>query len=442
MYHKINKTIYIYVYSLFICFATHNIYGQNTTINIDSYDIKANYNYEKKNIDITANLKIEKTENVNFFKILLSLDASIKSIKAENIAVKFSRIPIDDDTLFITIPELFKKKDKLNLSFEYTLPIDSLTFNNVIMLRREVRWYPLQYDDIASMKLDIITPNNYMVFTVGDLINKKNINNNTEYIFENNNSASYALVITKPNTFNTSLTKNIENVNVNFYFTSADTAVNNKIIKEVCSSFLFYSKYIGSYKHKQLNIVEIPDDRIQFVQSLSALMLVGSPFISYYKLGYGDWPSHEVAHQWCGSGFYINSKTKGRWFFEESLNEYLKTLYIQNTMGNDTLKKQLKSYLELYNEIDKSKEQSILEITSVNTKECAYVIYQKGPLVVNKLKNNMGNESWDKFIKEIYNIYYGNFLTYDEFIKTLSKYDAKGNIGKEFNKWLSEVGYR
>lgn len=111
-------------------------------------------------------------------------------------------------------------------------------------------------------------------------------------------------------------------------------------------------------------------------------------------------------------------------------------------MGNDTLKKQLKSYLELYNEIDKSKEQSILEITSVNTKECAYVIYQKGPLVVNKLKNNMGNESWDKFIKEIYNIYYGNFLTYDEFIKTLSKYDAKGNIGKEFNKWLSEVGYR
>ncbi|MFA4851573.1 MAG: M1 family aminopeptidase [Bacteroidales bacterium] len=433
----------LYTFLICFCFVIHSVFGQRSTINIiniTSYDIKANCDFNKRFIDITANLIIEKTVNSNSFKILLCPYASIKSVKTGSTVMEISRISFDDDTLLIIMPELFKKNNILNICFEYTLPIDSFIFKNLIFQRRETRWYPLQYDDIASWKLNVVTPNNYTVFTVGDLIDKKNINNNIEYKFENNNYYSYPLIIAKSDSMST-LTKSIDSININFYFVSTDTAVNNKIIDEVCKSFSFYNKYIGRYKHKQLNLVEIPDNRVQFVQSLSTLIVFGPPFVNYFKLGYSDWPPHEVAHQWWGGGIYINSKTKGRWFLEESINEYFKALYIQNMMGNDSFKKQLKTYLANYNDIDKSKESSIFEIKNVYVQEDGYVIYQKGPLVVNKLKNLMGNESWEKFIKEIYNTYYGEFLTFDEFIKTLSKYDNKGNLVNELNKWLSETGY-
>lgn len=433
-----NKIAYIYLISF--CFVIHIVLGQSSNIDIISYDIKANADFNKKLVEITANVKIEKIENVDSFKILLSPLALIKYVKSENTVIETSRKSNDDDTLFITIPELFKEKNILNLTFEYSLPIDSFILSDMVVLRREVRWYPLQYDDIASMNLDIVTSKNYSVFAVGDLAETKSSNDYINYKFNHNGSASYALIIAKSNNFTTT-TKNIDSVNVSFYFASTDTVVNNKIINGVCKSFSFYTKYIGHYKHKQLNLVEIADDRMQLVQSLSTLIVVGSPFINYFKLGYNDWPPHEIAHQWFGSGIYINSKTKGRWFLEESVNEYFRALYIQQTFGVDSFKNELETYLANYNYIDKSKEVPIFEIRNVSTQDDGLVIYQKGPLVVNKLKNLMGNESYEKFIKEIYSSYYNKLLTFDEYIKVLSKYDTKGQLANELIKLLSETGY-
>jgi len=431
------------VYIFFICFCLiiHVVFGQGAAIDIISYDIQTNIDFNKRIIAVTANLKVEKELNSDSFKVLFCPLASIKYVKSENIVLETSRNSNDNDTLFITMPELLKKKNTLNLSFEYTLPIDSLIMNEMIVLRREVRWYPLQYDDIASMNLDVTVSKNYYAFAVGDLIDKKNINDEVEYKYSHNGSTSFALIIIQSKSL-TQTTKSIDNVNINFYFASNDSVVNNKIINEVCNSFSFYNKFIGSYTHKQLNLVEIADNRMQLVQSLSALIVIGSPFINYFKLGYGDWPPHETAHQWWGTGIFINSKTKGRWFLEESINEYFKALYIQHIFGNDSLKNELEKYLTNYNYVDTSKEHSIIDTKNVNSQDDGLVIYQKGPLVVNKLKNLMGNESYEKFIKEIYQIYYDKLLSYNEFIKVLKKYDVRNNIVNSLNDWLSETDYK
>lgn len=435
------KSVFIIIW---FCFGVHYTFGQNSCIDITSYDIKANCELNKRLIDITANLKIEKAVNENSVKLLLCSWTIIKSIKSGESVIEYSRKSADNDTLLISIPAQFNNDKMFNLSIDYSLPLDSFDSENknVVYLNRSTLWYPMQYDDIASMKLDIISPNDYTVFAIGDLINKKTINNNVEYNFENKQNNRYALFIIKSDTFTTTLTRKVDSVNINFYFVSNDTITNNKIINEVCKSFLFYDKFIGNYKYKLFNIVEIPDNRIFFAQSLSTIILIGSPFLNAYKLDYGNWPAHEVAHQWCGNGIYFDSKAKGRFFLEESVNEFFKALYVENTLGNDSLQSLFKSYLDLYSSIDKSKELPILDITNVSTMDNGYVIYQKGPLVVNKLRNSMGSTSYENFIKEIYNNYYGKMLTYDEFIKSLSKYDTKNNFMTMLNNWLSETGYK
>lgn len=425
------------------CFIIHSVIGQGATIDIISYNIKANCDLNKRLIYITVNLQIEKAVNENSFKLLLGSWSKINSIKSGAKSIEYSRKSPDDDTLFISIPLQFKNAKKINLSFDYTLILDSLDFKNkdIIFMQRVTLWHPLQYDDIASMKLYIIAPNNYSVFSTGNLINKKNVNNNIEYSYENNQNDRNAIFIFKSDTISTTLTKNIENIKINFFFVSKDTIANNKIINEVCNSFSFYNKYIGSYKYNQLNIVEIPHPQMMYAQALSSLILIGSPFLKAYKLD-GNWPVHEVAHLWWGCSIFFNSKAKGRLFLEESVNEFFKILFTENTCSNDSLKSLFKSYQELYSNIDKTKELPILEITNQSTMENGYIINQKGPMVVNKFRNLMGNELYKKFIQEIYNSYYGKLLSYDDFIKTLSTFDTKGNLISTLNKWLTETGFK
>lgn len=428
---------------LFFCLAINCSLGQSTNIDITSYDIKVNYEINKWIIDITANLEIEKTVNSNSFSLLLGSWAKIKSVKSGDEMVEFTRKSPDNDTLQISLPAQFGDSKSLNLTFDYTLILDSLGLENkdVILLQRNTLWYPQQFDDIASMKIDITAPINYSVFALGNLINKKTSNANVEYSFENKQNNRYALLAIKSDTFNTILTKKIENVNINFFFVSNDTSLTSKIITDVCKSFSFYNKFIGSYKYNQLNVVEVPANRMMYAQSLSSLLMMGSPFLETYKFEYWYWPAHEVAHQWWGNGVFTNSRVKKGLFLEETVNEYFKTLYVENILGNDSLKSLIKSYHDRYNEIDKSKELSILEITKLSTMENGYVIYQKGPLVMNKLRNLMGIELYEIFIKDIYNNYFGKMLTYDEFIGSLSKYDKNDNLVITLNKWLSETGY-
>src|SRR3990172_353146 len=99
-----------------------------------------------------------------------------------------------------------------------------------------------------------------------------------------------------------------------------------------------------------------------------------------------------------------------------------------NILGRYIFNKLLALIVLKMNYKDKSKEVPIFEIRNVSTQDDGLVIYQKGPLVVNKLKNLMGNESYEKFIKEIYSSYYNKLLTFDEYIKVLSKYDTKRQL--------------
>ena len=420
------------------CTVFQSIYGQSLSYDIISYKIVADYNLSEKSIDVKAFLEIEKTENLNNLKILLSPHASLKSVTINNSLAEVSRLSSKNDTLLLEILEQCKNSEKINIAFEYILPADSFSYDSIILIRRYDHWYPVQYDDNASMELDVKLPKNYSAFANGDVVVKIDSNKNT-YKYVHNNFFYYTLMIVKSEIYDT-ITRSINNININFHFVSNDTVVNNKIINQICNSFSFYNKYIGTYRNKQLTVVEIPFKGAQLVQSLSTLVLMGSPFIEYFKMGY-NWAPHEIAHQWWGAGMFVNSKTNCYRFLEESITEYFSLLYIENTLGEDSFRNQLASHLELYREIENKNEKPIIDIKTVSNQEDGYVIYQKGPLVVNKLRNLMGDDAWKFFILEIYNTYYGKFLTYDGFIEILSNYDSDGKIRNELNKWLSETGY-
>jgi hypothetical protein len=81
-----------------------------------------------------------------------------------------------------------------------------------------------------------------------------------------------------------------------------------------------------------------------------------------------------------------------------------------------------------------------MDVDFPNSKEKARAIYGKGPYVIDKLRRQIGDENWEKFIKDIYKDSKGKIVTFDEFLNYLSKYDRDGTAVAKLKKMVSEKG--
>jgi hypothetical protein len=248
-----------------------------------------------------------------------------------------------------------------------------------------------------------------------------------------------SLVIAKSNLYKETVRK-CDNKEIRYYSsTSSDQEAMEQILSEACSAFKFYNQSIGEYPHNRLTLVEIPE--LGGTNISTALLMVDSTLIDEFKKGNYDQLLLSIAAQWMAAGVFFKFQGKGFWFLQLSLPHYLRLRYLDKTKGSDAFNKDLQRGLDAYKEIaGTDKEVSIMDVDFPNTKEKARVIYGKGPYVIDKVRRQVGDENWDKFIKDIYNNFKGKILTYDEFINYLSRYDRDGTAVAKLNKMVSEKG--
>ncbi|MBU0487337.1 MAG: hypothetical protein KKA07_04920 [Bacteroidetes bacterium] len=408
-------------------------------IDIQTTVVKANWKIAEKKMMISVKMKIEKPADDRVLHVLLTPLASITSLKSDGMPLDYKRPDKGGDTLELHLPEFVNNSSVTNIDLDYSLPTDSFTFGGVLMMRRENRWYPLKYDDFFSMKLTMSLPDDYLVFSTGDDLSKPPAGKMVQHIFQSDAAISIPLIVAKESLF-TAHTEAIGEKTLKFYFSSSDAEVAQKIRKEIISSFAFYSEFIGKYNLSDLCMIEIPDSRVMFVQSLPGLIILGAPFVDYYRKGYSNWPAHEVAHQWWGSGLLVNSTITGRWFMEESITEYLSALYTHDAFGEDSLTRKIESYKLASQSMDKSKENAIIDIEVLNSQENGIAIYQKGALVLHALRKLIGDEEFAKLIAKFYAENYGKLVTLEDFYTTLNEFAGDSKAVEKMKFWLSEKG--
>ncbi len=157
----------------------------------------------------------------------------------------------------------------------------------------------------------------------------------------------------------------------------------------------------------------------------------------------GLWAPHEVGHQWFGNVVSPDENARGRWFVEESINEYLRAMYVEHTYGADSLKRLLRElYLRNYTEIvKKEKDVPIMEVVSVNNSvEEAQAIYAKGPLVLHQVRRCMGDDNWNSCIKRIYRDFQKQLFTLEDFKRYIARFGKDGKCLGRFNELLIARG--
>jgi hypothetical protein len=416
-----------------------NVFGQFPETRIASYDIKVNYDTVGKQLDVTATIAINRIDQKK--EMMNLLFTKLSKISKINFVENKIEYPISynflGDTIIMSMPKKLQNCKNVLLYVEYKLPTDSHTNNKIFLVVRAMKWCPLQYDVISTLKIQIETPVNYEAFSSGDLIENTSDSKNSYYTWENNVNTGIPLLIAPKNYYSITR-KTVSGKELNFHFLSKDTLLNQKIINEICNSFQFYSNTFGEYKHQQLNLFENPDSG-DYAVSIETFVWAGDLEIKNTNQGnYGKWMSHETAHQWFGGGYFNASKVNNRLhrFIEESLTEFVRYMYIENVYGKDSLNKQI-----IHDKDRFEKEILNTEIdVPISDNMLNKLPYIKGPLIFLYVRKQIGNDNWISFLKTLYQKYYGTFINYDIFKAELSKYDKSGKIIKRMEEFTNMKG--
>ena len=182
----------------------------------------------------------------------------------------------------------------------------------------------------------------------------------------------------------------------------------------------FFSETFGKYPYKSLSIVKTPF--IYGGMEYPSIVFISNSIDDENE--YMKVIVHEIAHQWW-YGVVGNNETKDAWL-DESLSEYSTALFFEHNEEfgikyEDFVNEALSSYL-LYVDViqtlkgDVNTKMNLAVNEYQNDYEYSYMVYVKGVIMFDSLKNMVGEKSVVAGLKKYYTDNKFRIASQDEFL--------------------------
>ncbi|MEO6917038.1 MAG: M1 family metallopeptidase [Chitinophagaceae bacterium] len=200
----------------------------------------------------------------------------------------------------------------------------------------------------------------------------------------------------------------------------------------------FFSDYIGPYAYEKLANIQSHSSG-GGMEAASAIMYNENSVVGNRDVRWRDVVIHELAHQWFG-----NAVTEADWddvWLSEGFATYFTMRFIKHQYGEDAFIKELVSSRK--NVLKMSASDEDYHIVHNNLSDMAKVTngltYQKGAWFLNMLCNYIGEESFQKGIRDYYRRFFnGNAVTAD--LRMAFERSSGKDLTAFFNQWLYQGG--
>ncbi len=405
---------------------------------IDSYDIKVKYESLQKPLLVGLTLFLQHNQEKDI-ELLFSSKCNISTISVME-GKKFRNLDYlrkGTDTIRLILDEQILTVPVLQILFSYSYPLENDT---VVILDRGHRWYPMIAENIAPFTMRVEIPPKYIAVSAGELTEERN-NGAVKYSTFSTSTPVFKIpLIITPENYYTISVKDCGNTKISSYFIPEHSiGLIDSIQTNVCGLINYFNSSIGLYPFKRFTIVETPFFEGSNIGS--SIITVGTESIKSFSAGNKDWLNLTVACQWVSAGVFPRLFCKGFWFLSLSIPHYLRLMYTESEKGEDAFNKELTYLSEKYGGFaGTEKDMPILDIDYPNTKEKGVLIYCKGVLAVDQLRKQMGDLNWSAFLKELYNVFKGKIIVFNDFVNLINKYDTSGESAEHLIKTLSGTG--
>lgn len=379
----------------------------------------------------------------------------ILEVKEKNKTVDYKIMGEANNLLRITLEKPIGWGDttEISISFKVKLPNAIGRFGYGDNTVNITNWYPILsvhddrgwnldpyysigdpfYSDMANYKVQVVAPKAYILASTGDLIKQENKTDTITYNIEAVNVRDFAMILSKSFTVKEAY---IDDTLVKSY--TLNERKEAEAIEYSTASLSIFNRLFGKYPYKQLSIVA--SDFFLGGMEYPNLVMISKDLYEMEE----DFPleyviAHEIAHQWW-YGIVGNNEIREPWL-DEALTEYSTLMYFEEKYGQHIkeqiyekmIKAQYESYILLRPDRGEGILRSLREFES--NMEYSSIVYSRGAMFIEALRNKMGDEGFNKGIKEYYNSHrFKNVTTMDFY--TIMQNNCDEELKNLFEEWL------
>ncbi len=198
-------------------------------------------------------------------------------------------------------------------------------------------------------------------------------------------------------------------------------------------AFFFYTSSFGPAYSNKLSLVELPNDTVPSAWAPEIAAMSSRAFTQ--KVNY-RLVANTVAHQWWGT--MVSPATRNDWWISDGFARYSEALYVEHVAGAAAL-----------DEVTKDMEVGALAYQTVPladvgkldpfSPEFQSLTSDKGAVILNMLRWVIGEQAFDKTMRNFLTQYSGKSATVQDFRK-LAEQDSGQQLTWFFTQWLDSTG--
>lgn len=379
---------------------------------------------------------------------------NIIDVMVNNKKAKFS-LEKSEQILMVETGEIKKnKKCTIEINFEEKLPDSPMRYGYGSNTYNFGNWYPVLcpyengeaikttyisngdpfYSECADYYVTINMAPEFRLASSGTILSKSTQNPTlTKWQIVGEKLRDFAFVISAD--FNLKSAQ-VGNTVVYSYYLNNDE-MGQRALEYAKASLSCFNSLFGEYPYETLSVVAT-DFYIGGMEYPNMVMIDKTLYTPVAQEALEEVVVHEIAHQWW-YGVVGNNETKEAWL-DEGLTQYSVALYIEEAYGNERYKSYLREneiYCKIVFDIVKESNGTVNKKIDRASEEFEHwllydaLTYDVSALMFDSLRQNIGNETFFKGIRQYYENNKFKISSKDKFIS-----DMSSSTGKDINAYI------
>src|SRR5271165_4010227 len=439
--------------SLAILFAIPSWAAEKARLRVDDYQIEAHLEPHLHQITARAKVKFTATQDLAVAVFELHNDLRITKVTDEKGQPLSAERVTQDSTVRVPLPAGLPKDASTTLTFEYegqlesgdNSPVPGLKLayigDDTSYLFYSGRWFPVSGYGINrfTSTISVTVPAHMLVVGSGQL-------KVTEAPASNKPNASvlptktFTFVSTKPSFPGTIVAGIFQEyksdeagLDLHVFFKPTHQSLAPTYTTTAVQEFTYFITLYGLPPSQKLNVVELPGDTLPYAWAPEIAGLAGPSITekTNYRL-----LADAIAHQWWGVS--VSPASKDDWWLSDGFSRYSEAAYVENAAGAAGLEEAVKDMSVGALAYDTVPLSSASKLDTYST-EFQSLATDKGAMILHMLRWVLGEDKYNKTMREFSAQYAGKSATMDDFRAIAEKYHGE-QLTWFFSQWLDSTG--
>jgi aminopeptidase N len=427
--------------------------AEKSRLRVDDYQIEATLEPHLHQITARAKVKFTALQDLSIAVFELHNDLRVtKVLDEKNQPLSAERVT-QDSTIRVPLPSGLSKDASTTLTFEYegqlesadNSPVPGLSLayigDDTSYLLYAGRWFPVNGYGLNrfTSTISITVPAHMLVIgsgksTVSDVAPAKKA---TTSVLP---TKTFTFVSDKPSFPGTIVAGIFQEyksdeagMDLHVFFKPTHQNVAPAYTTTAVQEFTYFITLYGLAPSQRLNVVELPGDTLPYTWAPELVGMAGPSITektNYRLLADG------IAHQWWGVS--ISPAAKDDWWLSDGISRYSEAMYVENAAGEAGLEEAVKDMSVGALAYDTVPLSSANKLDMFST-EFQSLTTDKGAMILHMLRWVLGEDKYNKTMREFAAEYAGKSATTDDFREVAEK-----NYGDQltwfFSQWLDSTG--